>query len=48
MYAGLAAYEFYTNATGLPLPIAKADLLAVPGKQGAMENWGLLMFDEER
>jgi aminopeptidase N len=48
LYAGIAAYEYYTNAFGLALPITKADFVAVPGKQGAMENWGLLMFDEDR
>ena len=29
-------------------PLEKFDLVAVPGKGGAMENWGLLLFDEGR
>ncbi len=24
------------------------DFVAIPGKGGAMENWGLLLFDEAR
>ncbi|GLI70097.1 hypothetical protein VaNZ11_014876 [Volvox africanus] len=43
-----ASYSFYSNYTGKPLPLNKLDLVAVPGKGYAMENWGLLMFDTER
>ncbi|EFJ41093.1 hypothetical protein VOLCADRAFT_98977 [Volvox carteri f. nagariensis] len=42
-----AAYSFYLNYTGMALPLSKLDLVAVPGKSYAMENWGLLMFDTE-
>ena len=42
------ALEFYTTWTGIQQPLQKFDLVAVPGKQGAMENWGLLLFDETR
>ncbi|GFR40350.1 hypothetical protein Agub_g894, partial [Astrephomene gubernaculifera] len=44
-----AAYSYYVSYTGgLPLPLPKLDLLAVPGKRMGMENWGLLMFDTGR
>jgi len=42
------ALDFYTNWTGVPQPLKKFDLVGVPGKGGAMENWGLLLFDEYR
>ena len=40
--------DFYTNWTGVHQPLTKFDYVAVPGKAGAMENWGLLQFDERR
>lgn len=45
-----AAYQFYYDWTGVALPqqLGKLDLVAVPGKTFAMENWGLLLFDPER
>lgn len=42
------ALDYYTNWTGIELPLSKFDYVAVPGKSGAMENWGLLQFDERR
>ena len=42
------ALAFYTEWTGVTQPLRKFDLVAVPGKGGAMENWGLLQFDEDR
>ncbi|KAL6785138.1 hypothetical protein ACKKBG_A02585 [Auxenochlorella protothecoides x Auxenochlorella symbiontica] len=54
---GLAAFSadvavkslaFYTAWTGIEQPLTKVDFVAIPGKQGAMENWGLLLFDEHR
>lgn len=42
------ALDFYTEYTQLSQPLGKFDLVAVPGKTGAMENWGLLLFDEHR
>jgi len=44
----VGAIDFYEAWTGVPQPLPKFDLLAVPGKTGAMENWGLLLFDEFR
>ncbi|GLC44262.1 hypothetical protein PLESTM_001574500 [Pleodorina starrii] len=43
-----AAYSYYSSYTGLALPLPKLDLLVVPGKAYAMENWGLLTFDTDR
>ncbi|KAK9823867.1 hypothetical protein WJX72_006025 [[Myrmecia] bisecta] len=42
------ALDFFANWTGVAQPLLKFDLVAVPGKMGAMENWGLLLFDETR
>ena len=43
-----ASISFYGQLTGVEYALPKADLVAVPGKGGAMENWGLLLFDEKR
>jgi aminopeptidase N len=48
MQAAIGAINFYEGWTAFQLPLAKFDLVAVPGKTGAMENWGLLLFDEFR
>lgn len=42
------AFDYHESYTGVKQPLGKFDLVAVPGKGGAMENWGLLMFDEAR
>jgi hypothetical protein len=42
------ALEFYQSWTDFILPLSKFDLVAVPGRTGAMENWGLLQYDEPR
>ena len=44
----VGALDYYANYSATPQPLTKFDLVAVPGKGGAMENWGLLMFDETR
>ncbi|KAK9811131.1 hypothetical protein WJX73_005144 [Symbiochloris irregularis] len=46
--AATGALSFYETWTGVQQPLSKFDLVAVPGKGGAMENWGLLLFDDER
>jgi len=46
--AAAGAIDFYEAWTGVKQPLPKFDLVAVPGKTGAMENWGLLLFDEFR
>lgn len=38
---------FYEDFLGSPFPMPKQDMLAVPGLDGAMENWGLIMFGEQ-
>lgn len=47
----VSALQHYQAFTGVPQdrgPDTKWDLLAVPGKTGAVENWKLLMMDPER
>lgn len=44
----LRTLRHYENYTSITLPHRKYDLVAVPGKRGAMENWGLLIFDDDR
>ena len=46
--AGARGHDFYQQYTNQELPLPKLDFAAVPGKTGAMENWGLLLFDEPR
>lgn len=40
--------QFYENYTGIVLPLQKLDFVAIPGRRGAVENWGLIQFDERR
>ena len=44
----MAGTDFYEYYTGIKLPLPKLDMVAIPGKRGAVEHWGLLQFDEER
>ncbi|HUC87953.1 MAG TPA: M1 family metallopeptidase [Candidatus Binatia bacterium] len=40
--------EFYNDYYGIPYPLAKCDLVALPDfASGAMENWGLVTFREQ-
>ncbi len=48
LQAGSRGYDLYQQYTDQRLPIPNMDFVAVPGKTGAMENWGLLLFDEAR
>ena len=48
MQAAVEGTNFYEGYTGVALPLQKLDLMAVPGKGGAVENWGLLQMDERR
>ena len=39
--------EYYNSFFGVPFPLPKCDLVAVPDfAAGAMENWGLVTFRE--
>ena len=48
MQASIKALEFYEAWADYHQPLSKFDLVSVPGKTGAMEYWGLLLFDEDR
>src|SRR5262249_22587660 len=42
------ALRFFEDYTGVPYPYAKLDHVAVPGTGNAMENAGLIRYDEQR
>lgn len=43
----LKALEFYNEFFGIPYPLPKVDMIAVPDfAAGAMENWGLITYRE--
>lgn len=46
--AALQGTNFYESYTGVELPLKKLDMMGIPGKGGAVENWGLIQFDERR
>ncbi|KAL0033662.1 hypothetical protein WJX79_010747 [Trebouxia sp. C0005] len=48
LQAALQGNNFYESYTGINLPLAKLDMMGIPGKGGAVENWGLIQFDERR
>ena len=39
--------EYYEHFFQVDFPLPKQDLVAVPGKSGAMENWGLITYGED-
>jgi len=40
--------DFYDNYFGIPYPLTKCDIVALPDfSSGAMENWGLITFREQ-
>ena len=47
MECGLRALTFYSKFFGVPYPLAKYDMVAIPDfSSGAMENWGLVTYRE--
>ena len=38
---------YYRDYFGSAYPLPKLDQIAVPGKRGAMENWGLITYSED-
>ncbi len=38
--------QYYNNYFGVPYPLAKLDQIAIPGMNGAMENWGGIVYNE--
>ena len=48
MQAALQGTNFYESYTGVELPLTKLDMMGIPGRGGAVENWGLIQFDERR
>ncbi|CAI5726827.1 unnamed protein product [Peronospora destructor] len=46
---GAKALSFYTKRFGIPYPLKKMDMLAIPDfAAGAMENWGVITYRETR
>lgn len=44
---GIQILEYYENYYGIPYPLPKTDMIALPDFQmGAMENWGLITYRE--
>ena len=43
---GPSVLGFYEEHFGVKYPLPKMDLMYEPHKGGAMENWGLILFDE--
>ena len=43
---GAKTLAFFEKEFGVQFPLPKVDMIAVPGFIGAMENWGLVMYNE--
>ena len=44
---GARAMISHEETFGLPYPLPKLDMVAVPGHSGGMENWGCVIYDEK-
>ncbi|XP_023338813.1 puromycin-sensitive aminopeptidase-like protein [Eurytemora carolleeae] len=44
---GMQALELYENLFNSFYPLPKMDMVSVPGKGGAMENWGLVLYSPD-
>ncbi|KAL9112862.1 MAG: hypothetical protein Q9227_002939 [Pyrenula ochraceoflavens] len=38
--------EYFEKTFDMAFPLPKVDMIAVPGNRGAMENWGLVTYEE--
>ena len=47
MAATKRVLAYYKDYFGSAYPLPKLDQIAVPGKRGAMENWGLITYSED-
>lgn len=46
--AGIRVLEYYSTYYGIPFPLPKQDMMAIPDfAAGAMENWGLVTYREK-
>lgn len=48
LQAAVGGTNYYEEYTGIELPLKKLDFMGIPGAGGAVENWGLIQFDERR
>ncbi|CAJ0961869.1 unnamed protein product, partial [Mesorhabditis belari] len=47
LHAGIKSLECYEKLFGIPFPLGKQDMIAIPDFSfGAMENWGLVTYRE--
>jgi len=46
LHVATQALSFFTESFGIPYPLKKLDMVAIPDFLGAMENWGLVTYTE--
>ncbi len=44
---GAQILDFFQNFYKIEYPLPKMDVAAIPDFRGAMENWGLITFEED-
>lgn len=49
LHAGVESVRYFTQYFGIPYPLPKLDMVAVPGAGGfaAMENWGAILYFDQ-